>query len=154
MTEIVLVKRADGALVPADQEASDLLVKVKPGEAARATIKRARNLKHHRKMMALLRLAFDGWEPGELEYKGEPVEKNFERFRHDIVILAGYYTQVANIRGEVRFEARSLNFASMGQDEFAELYDKVVTVILRRVLTTYKREDVDEVVEKILNNFA
>jgi len=113
-----------------------------------------RNPKFHRKMFALFQVGFDAWEPDRKHktHKGKPVEKNFERFRSDITILAGYYDQVFDLKGRMKLEAKSISFAKMVQDEFEQLYSAVIDVLLREVCTKYAgREELDSVVEQILN---
>ena len=149
--EITLAKAANGCLVPVDQQAIEAIAKLKLGQGVKATIKRVRNLGHHRKMMALLNLAFDAWEPAELEYKGQKVEKSFDSFRSDVIILAGYGEATYNFRGEIRVRAKSMAFANMSQDEFEGLYSKVIDVILTKILTNYKRDDLDNVLNQVLS---
>lgn len=149
--EIVLAKAAGGALVPVDQQSVDAIAKLKLGQGVKVTIKRVRNLGHHRKMMALLNLAFDAWEPEEMEWKGQKVEKNFDSFRSDVIILAGYREATYNFRGEVRVRAKSMSFANMSQDEFEGLYSKVIDVVLTKILTNYKRDDFDNVLNQVLS---
>lgn len=151
MTDIVLMKTAGGALVPADPQAAEYIAKLKLGAGVRATIVRQNNLQFHRKFFALLNLGFEAWEPGELLYNGVTVAKQFDQFRRDIVILAGYYESAINFKGEVRLTAKSLSFASMPQEEREALYSAVINVLLTRVLTQYTREDLDNVVEQILS---
>lgn len=144
------MKAAGGALVPADPQAVDYIAKMKLGGAVKAKITKHNNPAFHRKMFALFNLGFEAWEPGELEYRGEKVAKQFDQFRRDITILAGYYDTTISFRGDVRLMAKSLNFSSMGQDEREELYSAVINVLLAKVLTNYTRDDLDEVVERIL----
>ena len=90
--DIMLVKTPGGALAPVDAEAREMVDKLKLGQGIQASVRRARNVRFHRKGMALFRLAYDVWEPlTPLEYKGLPVAKDFERFRKDMTILAGFY---------------------------------------------------------------
>jgi hypothetical protein len=118
---------------------------------------RPRNPKFHRKFFALLNYAFDHWEPAEgrrrLKHHGVPIEKNFEIFRKHITILAGYYTATYDLRGRLHLEAKSIAFDKMDDTEFEQLYAKVVDVLIKHVLTNYKHEDVDRVVEN-LERFA
>lgn len=123
---------------------------IKNGEVVSCEIKRPRNYGFHKKFMALLNYAFGIWEPGEIEYHGKPVGKNFERFRKDVTMLAGYYEVVTNIKGEAKAEPLSISFGSMGADEFEKLYSKTIDVILKHVLTNYTKEDVDRVIENII----
>lgn len=150
MTAIVLAKAAGGALIPLDQQAVDFLAKLKLGAGVTVEIKRHRNPAFHRKFFALLNLAFEAWEPAAATYKGETVGKNFDQFRNDVVVLAGHYEMAVNLKGETRLTAKSISFASMGQDEFEALYSATVNVILSRILTNYTRDDIDNVVEQVL----
>jgi len=122
---------------------------IKMGDVIKCTYTRPRNYQFHKKYMALLNLAFDAWEP-HIQYKGEEVEKNFDRFRKDIAILAGYYDLVPTMKGEAKAEAKSISFGKMTEEEFTGLYDKTIDVLLKRVLTNYTRDDVDRVVQDVL----
>lgn len=152
--DIMLVKTPAGALAPVDTEAREMIDGLKVGQAVRGTIRRARNPRFHRKAMALFRLAFDVWEPmTPLEYKGLPVAKDFERFRKDMVILAGFYKPVYNARGELRLEAESLSFASMDENRFQKVFSAVLNVVWSRVLRAAgyaSEEDVESVIEDLL----
>lgn len=150
MTDLVLIKTASGALVPADPQAIEYVSKMKMGAGITATVKKHNNPAFHRKMFALFNLAFESWEPAAQEYKGAIVSKNFDQFRKDLTILAGYYESTINLRGEVRLIAKSLNFSAMGQEEREACYSAVINVILAKLLTNYTREKLDEWVERVL----
>lgn len=151
MTEIVVQKSPTG-WIPASPQSQEYHAKQKLGATARANFVKVRNAKFLRKFFALLNLGFDYWEVADVEYKGEKVTKNRERFRADVTILAGYYEAVYNIRGEVRLEAKSISFANMDEEEFEGLYSSVVNVLLDRVLRAkgFSRETVDEVVDQLM----
>lgn len=152
--ELVLVKTPWGALAPVDEEARALVEKLKTGQGVRASIKRARNVRFHRKAFALFKLAFDSWEPETTQtYKGEAVSKDFDRFRKDMTILAGFYRAVYNARGQVRLEAESLSFASMDEGRFEKVFRAVLTVVWNRVLRNFGYEtegDVERVIEELM----
>lgn len=148
--EILLIKTSQGALLPADEEQAERLRRFKAGGTIRADVKQMRNGAFHRKFFAMLKVGFDAWTPPDQEYRGLPVQKNFNRFRKDCVIAAGFYEPVSNLRGEVRAEAKSIAFGNMTEAEFGEVYDAVANVLLQKVLTHYTREDLDDVVEQIL----
>lgn len=150
MTVIVLTKAPGGALIPADPQATEFIAGLKMGAAVRAEVKRMRNYKFHKKLFALLNLAFDAWEPSEATYKGEVIAKSFNQFRNDIVVLAGYYETTVTLKGEVRLVAKSLSFASMEQDEFQKLYSSIINVVLQRILTKYTRADLDDVIDRLM----
>ena len=123
---------------------------IKNGEIVSAEIKRPRNYKFHKKYFALLNYAYSVWEPVSIEHKGKVAEKSFDRFREDIVILAGYYETVVNIKGDVKAQAKSISFGKMEEYEFEQLYSKTIDVILKHVLDGYTREDIDRVIEEII----
>ncbi len=150
MTEALLRKIQGGALIPADDESAEALTRIKAGDMVRVKWSRPRNVKFHRKFFAMLGVGFDAWEPPELAHKGLPVQKNFERFRKDVVIAAGFYEPVANLKGEVRAEAHSISFGNMEEDEFEKVYGAVANVLLQKVLRNYTRGDLDRVVEELL----
>jgi hypothetical protein len=151
MTAIVLMKAPNGVLVPCDPQATEYIAGLKLGVAVRAEVKRMRNYKFHRKLFALLNFAFETWEPVEPTYRGEVVAKNFSQFRNDVVVLAGFSETTFTLKGEVRVVAKSLSFASMEQDEFDRLYESVITVILSKILKNYKRDDLDNVINRLMD---
>lgn len=146
----MLMRGPEGTLVPADPQAAQWIAKWNYGEGVRAIVSRARNIGFHRKFFAMLNVAFDAWEPETPEYAGQVALKNFERFRKDLVVLAGFYLPTVNLRGEVRLEPESISFASMDEDRFNQVYSAVADVVLQRVLRNYTREDLDRVVDEIM----
>lgn len=129
------------------------LKRLDAGEIVTADFVFPRNPLFHRKFFALLTVGYEAWEPPRKRktYKGIPVLKNFERFRADVTILAGYYVQTFGLDGKMTLEPKSISFAKMGEDEFQKLYSAVADVLLAKVLSTYKgREELDDVVDRIV----
>ena len=90
-----------------------------------------------------------GLRHGAVNRWGAPA-KSIERYRKDVTILAGYYTSVFDLAGNLRLEAKSISFAQMEEEEFAKLYSDVINVILRHVPETYSQSDINDAVERIL----
>lgn len=129
------------------------LMDLEPGEFAVIEFVIPRNAKFHRKFFSMLNFAFDSWEPGRMRktYKGKEVSKNFERFRKDVLILAGFYDQTFDLKGRMKLEAHSISFSNMDDAEFEEVYSAVASVILEHVLTGYSgREELDRVVDQMM----
>ena len=146
-------KMPGGTLAPADDEAVEWLQKTKTGDVISAEVARPRNYRFLSKYMVLLHLAYDAWEPAVAEYKGQPVVKNFHRFRKDIAIATGFYELTVNLKGETRAEAKSISFAHMSEEDFNALYQKTITLLLVKyqMLSGYKSAaEVDQVVNEIL----
>lgn len=149
----IIVQKSQTGWIPASPESQDYHAKQKLGATVRANFVKVRNAKFHRKYFALLNLAFDYWDVADQQYKGQPVAKNFERFRKDVQILAGFGSPVWNIKGELRIESDSISFASMEEEDFENLYSTVVNVLLDRVLRAkgFTRETIDELVDQLMN---
>ena len=146
----ILLKKIETSLYPIDDEGANYLFQCKQGQIVKAKISKPRNILFHRKYFSLLNLAFEAFEPN-VKYKGQIIEKNFERFREDIQILAGYGIPTVNIKGEVRYISKSISFGSMEEDDFDKLYSSVINVILKHILTNYKHEDLEQVVNEVIN---
>lgn len=134
MSDLVLTKTPAGALAPADEPTAEYIRKLRMGVPLHGEFTRMRNPQFHRKAFALFKLAFEAWDAPALEYRGEPVAKDFDRFRRDLTILAGHYEAVTNLRGEVRLEAKSLKFARMSEDEFETVYRGVLNTVWEKLL--------------------
>lgn len=161
-TDIVLVKK-QGVMVPATDADVEKLAKIKPGQGLAGPWRKQheRMLWMHKKFFKMLEYAFDVWEPeppdsektkieyeeafGAWTFRGIPIQKNRERFREQMIILAGFYEPEWDINGNLRLKAKSMSFANMEQDEFDVLYYAVHDVIRQRILTNYSREELDEV---------
>lgn len=134
----------------------DDLDAVRIGEFVSCKTARKRNVMFHRKYFALLRVAYDAWEPQvsaddfeKYGIFGTPV-KNFDRFRKDIIIATGHYDLVVNLKGEVRAEAKSISFGNMSEEQFEELYSRTIDYLLQKIMINYTREDIDMVVNEII----
>lgn len=150
MKRPVLMRCVKGHLIPLDDTERELMGNPSADEVLSVSIKRARNVKFHRKYFAMMNLAFESWEPPMPEFRGLPAQKNFDRFRSDVTVAAGFFTAVVNLKGEVRAEPKSIAFSSMTETEFGKLYDATATVLIERVLKNYTRADLDRVVEELM----
>ena len=150
--DILLLKHPKGFLYPADELEAEKLKKVRKDVLVRAEIVQVRNPQFHRKFMALLRVGFDAFEvPLGAEYKGYEIQKDFEQFREDVTIAAGFFTVSYRINGDTRVRAKSIKFGRMSQEEFERLYSQVADVLLQKVLAHYQnRANLDNVVNQIL----
>ena len=150
--DIFCIKHGD-ALHPASEPDRMQLKKLKPGQPVRLTLRRVRNYEHHKKYFALLNLAFENWEPpialsaddlaaGEWKTPlSEYPRKDFDRFRKDVIILAGYYDATYRVDGSVRLEAKSISFANMDQDSFDKLYEATLEAIRTHVFKNMSDTD-------------
>lgn len=160
MTEIELVKTTAGLRGWTDDDEAAWrkfkawLEALEPGEFVRIGYVKPRNLPHHRKLFAALKLAYDHWDPASQRkrrrYKGHDIAKNFDAFRKDILILSGYFDPIYRINGTMELRARSIAFANMEQGEFVKCYDAVVDVLLQHILKNYTKDDVERVAAQMM----
>ena len=146
----IAVMKQGGVLIPADAMTTEFLTTLKTGDVIHAEFKKKRNPKFHRKYFALLNFAFEHAEHGDYEYQGQKVEPNFDEFRSNLAILAGYFKPVFDINGNVHLRAKSISFANMDELEFEGLYNKTIDVILKKVLKNYSRDQLDDVVFQLM----
>lgn len=148
--ELVLIWKGN-CFVPATDQDMDLCLKLKQGQAIKSSWTRMRNYKFHCKFFALVNLGFDSWEPKEINSKYGIPQKNFDRFREDVIIRAGFYDLVYDLDGNCRPKAKSISFANMEEDEFEKLYSNTINVFLQGILANYTKDDLDKIVQDILN---
>ena len=151
----MIFRRIKGGLEPFNDEAYELMLKISNGDTVTFNkIITPRNYQFHKKYFALLKFSYENWEPGKLsgkKFEGVKPEKTFDRFRADLTILAGHFRQVIRVNGEMVIEPKSISFANMSEDEFEELYSNTINVVLKKILTNYDREQLDNVILELLN---
>ena len=130
--KINLLKTLTG-LSPADTEAEEFLRRKKLGSVLSADVKTIHNYAFHKKWFALLNIGYDNFQPTTTVIKGMLVEKNFDMFRKDITILCGFYKRTFRVDGSVRIKAKSVSFAKMSEETFADLYSKTIDVLIKHV---------------------
>lgn len=94
--------------------------KLKLGETYEVEIKRPRNVKFHRKFFALIN---EGWSNTETDM---PIDV----YRKWVTMRAGYYVVYHTPKGQL-YEPTSISFANMDEDEFSEVYNRVLDVIIK-----------------------
>lgn len=133
--KITVLKTAGGNLFPASDEDADKLTKFKTGEHYEIDIKLTRNPAFLRKVMVFFKFCFDHWD-GESVLEYANTQAQFNTFRKDLTILAGFYVQTTRLNGDIRLEAESLSFASMTEERFQECYFALTKAALRHVFKT------------------
>ncbi len=138
--EANFIKHPGGSFVPASDEDKEFADKIGAGEVVKFKFTKMRNYQFFKKWHSLVRLAFDYWEPPELPEDPEKrwmkkitPEKNYERFRKDLTIRAGYYDATFRLDGTVRIEADSIAWGSMTEETFKKLYSATINVVLAQI---------------------
>ena len=152
MSDLQVIKIPGGVLKPAFEIDARIVDRWPINSIIDVKAVRPRNNVAHKKFFALLKMAFENWEPRDDQLNPAlPAMKSFDRFRSDVTIVSGYYDLVYNIKNELRYVPRSIAFANMSEDDFADLYDRACRALLKYVLQNYTRADLDIVVERYLS---
>jgi hypothetical protein len=152
--EILLTKAPQGHLIPASEDEGEKLRRIKSGAMVRADVVEMRNGKFFAKWWALAKIAFDAWAETvpEKEYRGFTVAPNFQVFRKQLTVMAGFCYPVFDIKGEMRLEPESLKWGSMTEERFTELYDATINAVLQKVLPRgrFTEERLRDLVEQVV----
>lgn len=146
--KIGMIKQPGGTMVPATDIDSEKLTSFKTGEFYEIDIKLTRNPAFHRKVMAFFGFCFDHWS-GSLSYRYCSETEQFDRFRKDLTILAGFYVQSVRLDGSIRVEAESLAFSSMTEERFRECYTALIQTAMQRI---FKGSD-EQIYNKLVGFF-
>lgn len=138
--QIEMVKAPGGVFVPAHERDLERLQKFKNSGLYTVEIKLTRNPSFHRKMFAFFNFCFEHWSADNAGLECLDESSQFDRFRKDLTILAGFYEQTVRLNGEVRTEAKSLSFSSMEQDEFERCYKAMITAAIRYIFRSCDKE--------------
>ena len=147
-----MLKSPSGSLVPMDDEQAEAMKRLKSGAVVKCSISEMRNGAFFRKYWSLLKMAYDmssdRMQPRE--HKGHQVLPCFEEFRHDIVILAGYFDVTYKWDGSMRLKAKSLQWSKMDEETFSGLYSKTLDVILQKVLPDVNHADFQRALDQTM----
>ncbi len=131
--KLEFIKQAGGMLIPADDYSAEKLTKLKTGGQYPVEIKQARNPQFHRKVFAFFNFCFQHWSGG---HKFQDESLQFDQFRKELIIMAGFHNAYYSISSEARLEAKSLSFGSMSQDEFEQCYQALIQAAMSNIFKT------------------
>ena len=131
------VCRTPHGLVPYSDEDEEKMSSITMGRPMKITINSARNLPHHRKYFKLIQTCWDYQPEGVKKWHGDK-----EHFRKCLEISCGHCDVVWCMKTNSWVEIpKSIAFDKMSQEEFSELYDKVMALICDEFLTHLTDED-------------
>lgn|SRR3990167_3602759 len=126
----IFCQNTKSGLQPLYEDDYDEKKKLKIGEIYFCEIKRPRNIKFHKKFMALIKI---GWE----NTKAFEEEVPFDIYRKWATIKSGFYDAYHTKKG-IMIEAKSISFANMNEDTFGQLYEKMLDIIHKDIGTDKK----------------
>lgn len=132
----LLCRNTIQGLVPLYPSDFDEKRKLKLGEDYQVEVTNPRNVGFHRKFFAMLNVG----------HENTSLDMPFDTYRKYMTVKAGFFTAYTTPKG-VYYDPDSISFSNMSQDEFEEVYSRVLDKVI---------EDIGldkESVEKQLINF-
>lgn len=127
----LLCKNTIAGLVPLYPADYDNKRKLKLGQDYEVEVKNPRNIMFHRKFFALLNIG----------HENTSLDMPFESYRRYMIIKAGYFNSYHTPKG-IYYEPVSISFSSMSQDEFEELYSRILDKIIDDIGST--KEEIED----------
>ena len=140
MPNVYLIIAESGELFPSTTTDFEYFRKKKPGTVLKAKISEPRNGKYHRLYFGLLTVALRNQEKYEV----------FDDFRIECQIKAGHYKEHITLEGEIIYRPLSIAYENLDNDEFIDLYEQVLRVILKFFLKGTDERALHEEIQKYL----
>lgn len=138
----ILMRKVLGTLRPVDAQGEEIMRSVSNGSIVRVTVKKPRNIKHHRKYWALISLLHENQE----RYATP------EELSDAIKCATGHCNVLTRSDGyEIRVP-RSISFGKMDQTEFDRFYERVIDLAVTRIIPGLSREDIKREVEAMVSD--
>ena len=139
---------------PDDEQSAEALKTIAAGAVISVEWHKPRNYKRLQAIHLLFKIAYEHfceYGIGTMEYKGQLVTPSYDRFRHELVILAGHYTHTVNIRGEVRVEHKSISYSECSDEEFEKIFSDVINAAIKHV---YKNSTDEKTIRETIDALA
>ena len=140
--QIQMIKQPGGLLLPASDGDAERLERFKSGAIYPIEIKQARNPAFHGKVFAFMQFCFEHWSADKTDARFKTSAAQFDTFRKNLTVLAGYKDVTFTIDGRLRVDAQSLAFNQMEQDEFEECYSALINAALVHVFGNTKDQKI------------
>ena len=140
----VLLQRKGKHLVAADPISQESVDGMRQGEVVACTMRRPRNVGHHRLFFALLNEVF----VNQTRYA------TLDHLLDTIKIGVGHYDSYPLDDGRELVKPKSISFAIMDQSNFRQFYDRVIELICTRILPNTDSEQLKQRIEDIIGEPA
>ena len=142
---IFFVRNTENGLIPLYYSDQFEIKKLKIGEDYKVEIKKARNIGNHKRYFALIKLTWLN-----LPECFDDAFPHPENLREALQIEAGYFETSVLFDGSIQKKDKSINFETLGEDEFKELFSNVLDVIFKYILPHNTKEEFEQEVINFL----
>lgn len=140
MPDIQIIIGHSGQIFPSTENDAEYFRKKKYGSVLSAKFKEPRNGKFHRLYFALLNVAFGNQDKYD----------NFEDFRVECQLRAGHYKEHITLKGKTVYVPMSIAYDKLDNEEFKELYQKALNVILKHFLNGTTEQELQHEINQYL----
>jgi hypothetical protein len=140
----VLIVREGTKLAAADPISAEAIAGIKLRETVTASIRRSRNPKRHRKLWALLTVVYDS----------QSVFATKEDLLNAIKLATGLFETGLTVDRVPYVVPQSISFAAMDQNRFEQRYEKVLEVILTKIVPNASAEGLSNRVQEIIDGYS
>ena len=134
-----LVKQHNNSYLPEMDDDYDKMKRIKVGQTVCFDWSVPRNPLFHRKYMALLNIVCQNMSEEKAERYGTT-----EKLRKDIMYRTGRYDIEERFDGVLNWNAHSISFGSMKEEEFEKLYNEAFDIILKYYIPELTREEYEK----------
>lgn len=116
----IYLKKFNGMLAPADENAVELIAKMKHGQAIKVKYSFPRNYENHKRFFAFIQVTFD-------------IQDHFDNIKHYrkwIIMKSGHYKIITAPNGYQIFDADSMAFDKMDEPTFQSMFSDCIDVFL------------------------
>ena len=138
MSKAFLIRTQSG-FKPAFDTDYEALKKIPYGDPIEVTWKRPRSYGNHKRFFAMLGCTVDN-----LAEDIHPRYSNIEYLRKEALIATGHCTMHETLGGKIMFEAKSISFSSLSEDDFQKLYGLVANYLLKHFARYDSQADFDK----------
>jgi hypothetical protein len=121
----LLLRNTLSGLIPLYPSDYDEKRKLKLGQDYEVWIKNPRNIGFHRKFFALINIG----------HENTSLDMPFETYRKYIIMKAGFFKSYQTPKG-IFYEPDSISFSNMEQEQFEDVYSRVLDKIIEDIGTT------------------
>lgn len=125
-----IVKRFDGSYIPFDDMSQVALNKIDSDECIEVKISNIRLLWYHRRFFLALKFIHENLSEEYLK-----IYPTQESLRKVLLILSGHIDIIEMPDGSIQKQARSINFETVNQDDFEQIYSTFIDVALEYFIT-------------------
>lgn len=132
---MILYMVKDGSFLrPAGAVDMELFEKIPGGKPVEVQVHARRNIKFHRLVWGLVHLCF----------KHQSHYTNPEDLMDDFKIATGHFRLITRMDGKQDREPESISFAKMDEVKFRSFFDKLLDIVIARIIPGVNREAFEE----------